>query len=57
MLCYRDGWHAHVDTFDDVSLKIGEGYLVKACCEQEASGYVCGETLEAEIDIARFAWA
>jgi hypothetical protein len=54
VLCHRDCWHAHVDAFDNVSLKIRERYLVKASCKQEASGYVRGETLKAEIEIARF---
>jgi hypothetical protein len=32
-----------VDTFDDVPLKIRGRYLVKASCEQEASGYSMSE--------------
>jgi hypothetical protein len=55
VLCHRDGWYAHFDTFDNVSLKIRERQLAKAGCKQEASGYICGETLKAEIEITRFA--
>ena len=54
MLCHRDGWHAQVDTFDNVSLEIREGYLVEASREQEAGDYVCAEALKSEIEIARF---
>ena len=57
MLSHREGWHAHVNTFDNVSLKIRGRYLVKASREQELGDYVCGNALKAEKEIARFAWA
>ena len=40
VLCHREGWHTHVNTFDNVSLKIRERYLVKASREQEVGDYV-----------------
>jgi len=56
VLCHRDGRNAHVEAFDDLSLKTRERQLVRASREGEAGDYVCANALKAEIEISRFAW-